>query len=156
MKDKKIIGILGGMGSLATAYYFNQLIQIQSVTSDQAYLRVIVDNNAQIPDRTSFLLHQSENPITALTQSVEVLNNANVTHGFMPCFTAHFFYPTLQEKATFQFVSTFEVLAEYITNHPAITRVGVLATSGTQQVGLFDQHLPDVISGSIGSPVSSQ
>jgi aspartate racemase len=144
VKQEKIIGILGGMGSLATAYYFNKLVQAQSGKHDQDYMRVIIDNNTQIPDRTSFLLDKTKNPITALTHSVNILNNAKITHGFMPCFTAHHFYPDLQKIATFEFISVFEVLANYISNNPSIKSIGVLATSGTQKVGLFEKHNPTI------------
>lgn len=144
MKQEKIIGILGGMGSLATAYYFQQLILAQTGTTDQDYYRIIVDNNTQIPDRTNFIINQGENPFDALNLSVEMLNQANITHGFMPCFTAHYFYPELVKTANFEFVSVFETLADYISKHPTIKKIGVLATSGTQQVGLFEKHLPNV------------
>lgn len=144
MKQEKIIGILGGMGSLATAYYFQQLIDAQSGTTDQDYYRIIVDNNTQIPDRTNYILNQENNPVEALKESVQTLNQANVTHGFMPCFTAHYFYPELNKSSTFTFISVFDTLKKYLSKHPNVKRVGILATSGTQQVGLFDKHLPHV------------
>lgn len=144
MKKDKIIGILGGMGSLATAYYFKELVIAQPAQNDQDYYRIIVDNHSQIPDRTEYLLHQGTNPIRALTSSVTMLNQAQVTHAFMPCFTAHFFYQELNQLAHFKFISAFDVLAAYINSNPSIQTVGILSTEGTQQVGLFDQHLPHV------------
>ena len=66
MKREKIIGVLGGMGSLATAYYFQQLILAQRGSTDQDYYRIIIDNNTKDPDRTSYIINQTENPLNAL------------------------------------------------------------------------------------------
>lgn len=143
MKQEKIIGILGGMGSLATAFYFNKLIQAQHGETDQEFLRVIIDNNTQIPDRTSFIINQTESPLNALLESVEVLNLAKVTHAFMPCFTAHYFYPELKKAANFEFISVFDVLKRYMDDNPNIQKIGILSTSGTQKVGLFNKYFPN-------------
>ena len=50
---KKIVGILGGMGPLATCDLYEKII----------HLHVIIDSNTDIPDRTAAILHGGEDPV---------------------------------------------------------------------------------------------
>lgn len=56
---KKSLGILGGMGPLATADLFTKIVQMTDAKRDNDHLRVYIDNNAQIPDRTAAILSLS-------------------------------------------------------------------------------------------------
>jgi aspartate racemase len=50
---KKTIGILGGMGPLATCDLMNKIISRTDAACDQEHLHICVDCNTNIPDRTS-------------------------------------------------------------------------------------------------------
>ena len=54
---KKTIGILGGMGPLATADLFRKITLLTKASCDNDHIRVYIDSNAQIPDRTAAILH---------------------------------------------------------------------------------------------------
>ena len=137
--NQTTLGIIGGMGSYATAYYFNALIHLAQAKKDQDYPRIIVDNHAQIEDRTAALLHNGPSPVEKLKESVELLNHANVDMAMMPCFTAHSFYNDMMKEADFELVDVFDVLQDFINKHPHIKKIGILATNGTQEIGLFEQ-----------------
>ena len=53
---KKTIGILGGMGPLATADLFRKITLLTKASCDNDHIRVYIDSNAQIPDRTAAIL----------------------------------------------------------------------------------------------------
>ena len=57
MSDKKVIGILGGMGPLATADLFQKITLHTAAVCDQDHPRVCIDSNTNIADRTAALLH---------------------------------------------------------------------------------------------------
>ena len=59
---KKIIGIIGGMGPLATADLFEKIIRATDAARDQDFPHVIVDCNTDIPDRTAAILMGGEDP----------------------------------------------------------------------------------------------
>ena len=46
---KKSIGILGGMGPLATADLFQKIISLTAAASDNEHIRVYIDSNSSIP-----------------------------------------------------------------------------------------------------------
>ena len=59
MKDKESVkraGILGGMGPMATCYFFNRIITHTDAARDQEHIDICILNHATIPDRTSAIL----------------------------------------------------------------------------------------------------
>ena len=53
---RKVIGIIGGMGPMATADLFIKIIESTDAKTDQEHLHVLIDNNTDIPDRTACIL----------------------------------------------------------------------------------------------------
>ena len=70
---KKTIGILGGMGPLATADLFEKIIAHTRAARDQEHLRVLIDSNTRIPDRTAAILQGGEDPAPELRSSARGL-----------------------------------------------------------------------------------
>lgn len=63
--ETKTLGILGGLGPLATVYFANMLVQMTEAKKDQDHIPMIILNDAQIPDRTAFILGESEGESSA-------------------------------------------------------------------------------------------
>ncbi|MCX8012953.1 MAG: hypothetical protein N3A02_01515, partial [Rectinema sp.] len=61
----KTIGILGGMGPEATAYFFSMLVRFDTAPRDQDHLHIIIDSDPSIPERTRFLLEGGKDPLPA-------------------------------------------------------------------------------------------
>lgn len=142
MHDKRL-GILGGMGPEATAYYYTQLIQRTQVTKDQDHFHVIVEANAKIPDRTQAILYQKESPLPELLKSIDRLNTMQVDCAFITCITSHYFFKELQTKAQFKLYNAIEVVYQQLKEQ-GIQKVGLLATSGTVKMNLFQQVFHDI------------
>ena len=68
--SKKVIGILGGMGPLATADLFQKITLHTVAACDQAHPRVCIDSNTDIADRTAALLHGGEDPVPEMIKSM--------------------------------------------------------------------------------------
>ncbi len=74
----KTIGIIGGMGPLATVDLFSKIVNLTNVQKESDHIHIIIDNNPQIPDRTSFILDEKkENPVFELIETAKTLENAN-------------------------------------------------------------------------------
>ena len=59
----KVLGILGGLGPMATVYFYEMLTRHTQAARDQDHIDVIINSRATTPDRTSYILGQSaENP----------------------------------------------------------------------------------------------
>ncbi|MBI9013665.1 MAG: amino acid racemase [Clostridiales bacterium] len=94
----KTVGILGGMGSMATVDLFSKIIKHTQVTCDQDHLHIIIDNYAEIPDRTHYILHKEHNPLYKMIEAAKRLESAGADILLMPCNTAHFFYEDLEKE----------------------------------------------------------
>jgi len=135
---EKVIGILGGMGPEATLDLFAKIIANTPAAADQEHLRVVIDSNPKVPDRTAAILHGGPSPVPAMIAGIRVLERAGADFVVIPCVSAHFFLEELQREAGLPILSMFDVAAEHIRqHHPYIRTVGLLATTGTLQGDRF-------------------
>ena len=66
---KKSIGILGGMGPLATADLLRKIVLLTASDTDGGHVRIYVDDNPAIPDRTAAILSGGTNPVPEMTSA---------------------------------------------------------------------------------------
>ncbi len=141
--NEKVIGIIGGMGPEASAFYYTQLVKRTHAQKDQDHFHVIIEANPKIPDRTKAILGLGESPLPELIKSIERLNLMKVDQVFITCLTSHHFYPELVKHCVFELVNALECLNTQL-HKDGIKRVGLLATSGTLKSKLFNQYLIDI------------
>ncbi len=138
---EKIIGILGGMGPEATIDLFYKIIKFTSAEKDQDHLRIIIDNNPKIPDRTAAILGKGEDPLLALQQTARNLEKAGADFIIIPCNTAHYFLPSIQESVKIPILNMIEETAKETQKRiPQIQKVGLLASIGVYETKLYHQR----------------
>lgn len=138
---KKSIGILGGMGPMATADLFQKITAFTDAAGDSGHIRVYIDSNASIPDRTAAILDGGEDPVPAMADSLRKLELCGADCVIMPCNTAHYFLPQLMERTELPFVNMIGAAAAACrTRFPGKT-VGILATRGTLSAELYQKAL---------------
>ncbi len=142
--SEKTIGIVGGMGPEATLDLYGEIIRATPAQKDQDHLRVIIDSNPKIPDRTPAIIGEGENPVPAMAVSCRAVQKAGADFVIIPCISAHFFLDELQQQIDLPILSAFDTVSEHIVNrYPQVKTVGLLATSGTVHGGRFAGHLAD-------------
>lgn len=139
----KILGILGGMGPLATADLFRKIVTLTPASCDNDHIRVIIDSNARIPDRTAAILHGGPDPVPEMRSALRNLEACGVDCVVMPCNTAHWFLPRLQAETSLPFLSMPETTAEACAARFPGRTACVLATDGTVQTGIYDRALAE-------------
>lgn len=145
MKEEKVIGVLGGMGPEATASFYMKLIKATPVSKDQDHHHVIIDSNPKIPDRTQAILQGGPSPISEMIQTASNLEKSGSTVLVMPCITAHYFYNEVSEAVSIPVYHVLKGLSDYIrTNYPDVKKIGVLSTTATQKMQLFQQSINGV------------
>lgn len=139
---EKIIGILGGMGPEATLNCFGKIIKNTPAKTDQEHLRVIIDSNPKVPDRTAAITGKGQSPVPVLVAGCRTLQSAGADFIIVPCVSAHFFLEDIRPQIEIPILSINDAVAENIVNnHPGIKTVGLMATSGTIRGGLLQQRL---------------
>lgn len=135
---KKTVGIIGGMGPLATADLFRKIVNLTDAAGDNEHLHVIIDNNTAIPDRTAAILKGGASPVPELVKSARRLSGAGADFLIMPCNTAHYFYDALAEQSPVPVLHMLRLTAEAIVRD-GIRTVGLLATDGTIATGIYEK-----------------
>ena len=72
---EKTIGILGGMGPEATLDLYAKIIAATPAIRDQDHLRVVIDSNPKVPDRTAAIVAGGESPVPAMTAGIRALRH---------------------------------------------------------------------------------
>jgi len=138
---EKIIGILGGMGPEATIDLFYKIIKFTPAEKDQDHLRIIIDNNPKIPDRTASILGKGEDPLPALRESARNLEKAGADFIVIPCNTAHYFLSSIQKSVKIPILNMIEKAASETQQRiPQIKKVGLLASIGTYKTEIYHQQ----------------
>ena len=92
IKMIKTIGILGGMGPEATAYFYQKIIKFTNASKDQGHIPTLIYSNPQIPDRTEAILKNKHGKIVYQLQcAAKTLEKAGADFIVIPCNTAHFY-----------------------------------------------------------------
>lgn len=135
---EKIIGILGGMGPEATADLFHRIIRATPVERDQDHIRVIIDSNSKVPDRTPAILGTGESPLPEMLDAGRNLVNSGIDFIIMPCNTAHYFHRELLDELGVPILHMIKLSAGHVKeNYPDVKTVGLLATDGTLASRLY-------------------
>ena len=138
---KKTIGILGGMGPLATADLYRKIIEHTRADRDSEHIRVYIDGNAAIPDRTAAILHGGEDPVPEMLSALRHLEACGADCIIMPCNTAHYFLPRLREQTALPILDMQRITAAVCRERFPGKTAAILATDGTVQSGLYDRAL---------------
>ena len=139
----KTLGIIGGMGPMATAYLLELIIQMTAAKTDQEHLSAVVLNNPQVPDRTAYILDRAKpSPLPVLEGMAHALENLGCGVLCAPCVTSHYFYEELAGCVQVPFLHMVRVTAKEL-QAAGKTRAGILATTGTVKMGLFQQALEE-------------
>ena len=144
--SEKIIGVLGGMGPESTAKLLVRITRCTPATVEQDHLRVILDSNPKIPNRTDALLTGETGPIIeALAQTALNLERAGAEIIGIPCNTAHAFLRDIREAVD---VPVVDMIGESALRAAELfeteATVGLLATDGTLRSRLYHEALEEV------------
>lgn len=137
--DKKLIGVIGGMGPIATSHYMELIIRMTDAKRDQEHLDMIIYNIPSIPDRTDYILDPSmPSPIPDIIEIGKKLEKAGAEYLCMPCITAHSFADQFEKEFHVPFINIVDATAKYLYQN-GIRKAGIMATDGTMKSELFQK-----------------
>lgn len=137
-----LLGVLGGMGPLATLDFLRRLLEATPAQSDQQQIPTVVWNVPQIADRQKALAGTGPSPLPQLLHAVEKLNQAGASHIAIPCNTAHHWYDALSEASSAPVLHIVDATLDTLSQaEEKPQRVGVIATKGTLDAGWYQERL---------------
>lgn len=137
------LGIVGGVGPSATVDFMNKIIQSTPAKKDQEHIKMVVEQNPQIPDRTANLIRNETDPTIALFSTCKRLEAAESDVIAIPCNTAHAYVQSIQPPhLKVPIVNMLTVTAKKVVQQfGKNTKVGLLATTGTVKSRFIMRYL---------------
>lgn len=141
MKQSPMLGVLGGMGPEATYLFYQRVVELTDADTDQQHPPALILSDTQMPDRTAAILGDGRSLVRQrLYDDAKRLQDFGCTVVAIPCNTSHYFVPQIQQQLDIPILNMIELTADALTAANA-KKVGILATDGTVQTGLYQRAL---------------
>lgn len=141
MSEKKILGIIGGLGPMAGVALCEMIVLHTAAERDQDHIDFLLSSRASIPDRTAFILGRSkDSPLPSLITEAKRLTAAGADVVAIPCNTSHRFYEEIVRESGAYVIHMPNETADFC-RHLGLKKVGVLATEGTVYSGIYKAAL---------------
>ena len=135
------LGVIGGMGPMASAYFMELVTDMTEASCDQEHLSMYIASCPSVPDRTAFILGESkDDPVPGMIDMGLFLQSRGVSCIAIPCMTAHYFHDRLQESLKVHVIDAIEETAGLLSEN-GVKKAGVMATDGSVKSGIFEERL---------------
>lgn len=136
------VGVVGGVGPAATVDFLKKVVRNTPAIRDQEHIKILVEQNPQIPDRTEHLIGDGADPTVSLYATCKKLEDGDADIIAIPCNTAHAFVERIQPYLRIPIINMLTVTVRHLRKtYPSLWQVGVLATSGTIASGVYEKAL---------------
>lgn len=143
--EKTFLGVLGGMGPLATADFLRKLVKKTPADIDQKHIPVLLYGDCTTPDRTASVVGTGPSPLPHLLAGIRFLNEQGARAICIPCNSAHCWYDDMQAASSVPILHIVKASAAQVgRKNPKASRVGVLSTLGTHRMGIYRHMLTDL------------
>lgn len=137
----KKLGIIGGMGPLATSLFMKRIVERTQAYKDQDHINTIVSNHATLPDRTEVIRkNKPEEFLSKIDEDIKLMEFAKVDNIAIPCNTSHFYFDEIQKMTNINLINMVDETIKYIKNNTNFNKVAVLGTYGTMGCKVYDKY----------------
>ncbi|WP_042271484.1 aspartate/glutamate racemase family protein [[Clostridium] dakarense] len=137
MKTNKTVGVMGGLGPMATVYFYDMVVRLTDASYDQDHIDMVITNRATTPDRTDFIIGKSdESPVNILIEDAKKLEAFGCSFLVITCNTAHYFYNEISSSVS---IPTLNIIEETVkhAHEKGYKKLGILATTGNIHIKLY-------------------
>ena len=137
--NNRMLGVVGGVGPLASAEFLNTIYEIWAGVREQELPRVVMSSDPTFPDRTeAFLEGKSDFMLNKLMGVLSGLADMGASKIVICCVTMHYLLPRLPSEMREKIVSLLDVIFESLLANPR--RSLLLCSNGTRRLELFENH----------------
>ena len=138
MAQRRLIGVLGGMGPLATVDFMQKVIEATPAVHDQDHVPLIVYSVPQIPDRVSAAFAGTDEPLPAMLKGVRTLEQAGVEAIAIACNTAHAWYDQIAASTKVNVIHMAQAVMDASLQKSG--PIALMATIGTLQAEMYQRY----------------
>lgn len=138
----QMLGVLGGMGPLASAQFMLRLTLLTQAARDQDHIPAVLWSDPRVPDRTVARLAGGEDPLPALLRGIHGLQAAGAGAIAIPCNTAHGWFEGMQRATALPILHIVDAAeAELLRLGAAPGPIGLMGTAATLAMRLYQERL---------------
>jgi aspartate racemase len=137
--NERIIGVLGGMGPLASADFMARLTLAHPAQRDQDHPQAVLFSATQVPDRQQAAVAGGPSPLPALLRGLRLLEAAGAGCVVIPCNSAHVWFDAMQEATSLPMLHIVDAAAAALP--PGTRRIGIMGTRATLELNLYQRRL---------------
>lgn len=136
------MGILGGMGPLATSIFFDRIVRHTAAEADQEHIDLCILNRSSMPDRTREILDGSGQRFVSLAvEDCRRMEAMGVEYIAIPCNTSHYFFDEIQPQLHAKLIHMVrETVLEALRRQPDLKKLGILGTDGTVLTDVYGRE----------------
>lgn len=140
----KKLGVLGGMGPLATVVFYHRLVEACSPRPDQEHIETLLWSHTTLPDRTKSIAGGEKTRrrfVNLIREDLKMLKREGCEVIAIPCNTSHYFYDLFNEDPELEILNMVEGTIRHIAEHdPEADKIAVFATEGTNGTGVYEKY----------------
>jgi aspartate racemase len=139
---ERVLGVLGGMGPLASAQFMVRLTQLTPAARDQEHIPTVLWSDPRVPDRTVGSLAGAADPLPWLLRGIAGLRHAGCGAIAIPCNTAHGWYDAMHAAAGVPILHIVDAAAAELRRTGVRGgTIGVMGTAATLAMRLYQDRL---------------
>ncbi len=132
------LGLIGGMGPLSTAYFYKRLLEYGNFEKDQDHLRVIIDSNSKIPDRSDHILNGKETFYSEIKKSRDGLIAQGCDVIVLLSSSAHLYFDKIVNGRA-KYLNMVKIAMNHMKNKK-IERLLIISTKATAKSKIYNKY----------------
>lgn len=138
----RMLGVLGGMGPLASAEFMRVLTLETPAERDQDHIPTVLWSDPRVPDRTEARNHGGPDPLPFLLRGIRGLEAAGCGAIAIPCNTAHGWFAAMQAATSLPLLHIVDAAAADLKRQGVTQgRIGLMGTTATLAMRLYQERL---------------
>ena len=135
------LGIIGGMGPLATNIFYSKVIGKTLAEKDQDHIWTVISSHATMPDRTRVIIDNEDKNVILdeVKKDLEIMESAGVSTIAIPCNTFHYFYDDLKSMTDIEIINMVEETLKVFKENFG-DKACVLSTKGTKTAKVYEKY----------------
>jgi aspartate racemase len=139
---ERILGVLGGMGPLASAQFMTRLTLLTPAERDQDHVPAVLWSDPRVPDRGLARAGTGPDPLPALVRGLRALETAGCGAVAIPCNTAHGWIEGMRAATRLPILHIIDAAAADLRRQGiGPGRVGIMGTAATLRMRLYQERL---------------
>lgn len=139
---EKMIGVLGGMGPMASQLFYKMVTEMTDASNDQEHLKMMIFSDTSMPDRTKAILSGNIEPVREkLLEDAKMLQQCGCKAIGITCNTAHYFADLIQDQLEIPIIHMIKETVNAISESMPGAKVALLATDGTVRTRIYQDRM---------------